>query len=229
MWRNISRFKACVWEWVFVVILMLRIRPGVTRLVSLRWGPYCVTQLPICALWGPHKFSAYECSLSAWICWGGGCMRVCACIKRCMSPSKCVESRGRCRGSVVLHLVYWDRVSPWTPSELTDLARLATLSQGSACLPLSAGVIGMCPHIRQSCGLWESELRSLHLSRKCFYWPCHLPLTPHINFVFISGLSFFSFKLYLNLLVFLVFVYVWEGGMSEWVGVRATVPKWNSE
>lgn len=54
-------------------------------------------------------------------------------------------------------------------------------------------------------------------------------LTPHINFVFISGLSFSSFKLYLNLLVFLVFVYVWEGGMSEWVGARATVPKWSSE
>lgn len=59
-----------------------------------------------------------------------------------------VESRTRCRVSVVLHVVYWDRVSHWTPSSPIWPGELATFTQGSACLPLlSAGVTGMCPHI----------------------------------------------------------------------------------
>lgn len=78
MWRNISWFKACVGVCSYA---NAKNKTRVTRLESLRWGPYCVAQaglqLPICALRGSQKFSLCECSLSAGI-WGQG--DVCTCV-----------------------------------------------------------------------------------------------------------------------------------------------------
>lgn len=102
------------------------------------------------------------------VCMWRLCVWACVCLCMCVAAA----SSGHCF-SLILYLIFWDRVSHWAGSSLFWLGWLVSKPAGSAWFCFCRdGVEDVHCHTLLLCGCWGSNLRS---TRWCSR---HLPIEP---------------------------------------------------